>query len=220
METVVAEGSGKDSTRDDPYYPVYQQHRGKLEELLVDQSRSLDRSILTISSGALALSITFSDKLIASSGIVNSGLLFAAWMLFAVAILGTTLSFWTSGRSISKQIYLFDDFYVGHLEREEREWFWSTFTTWLGVGSVMMLILGIVLLSCFAYQNLPHQRTLAMNNENKMMTEKLQTHGAPTPSAPLRPQAQATQMVPQTPPTQMVQPSRPAAGDTQTQSEK
>ncbi len=146
-------GSEEDPS-EDRYYPVYQQHRGKLQEIWIDQSRELDKAVLTISSGALAISITFIDKIVHGHEILFPFFLLLSWLLFALTMFTTTLSFLTSRKSLGKQIDLYDDYYINNLPVERREKFYSFITTVLSVVSIICLVSGIASISYFAYANL------------------------------------------------------------------
>lgn len=80
----------------------YLQERRLLIDLKTDSERTLDRTILTLSGGALALSITFVNQIAPQPILV--GLLLAAWLFFTLSLLLTLLSFWFSQRAIERAL--------------------------------------------------------------------------------------------------------------------
>ncbi len=75
-------------------------------ELLIktenEMSKSFDRAMITLSAGALASSITFIDKLVASI-IAGRVYLILSWIGFVVALLSILISFLLSQSAFRKQ---------------------------------------------------------------------------------------------------------------------
>ncbi|MEZ5846000.1 MAG: hypothetical protein R3C70_04540 [Geminicoccaceae bacterium] len=176
---------------DPDYYPIYVEHRKKLQELAADQSRSLDKAVVTISSGALGVSVAFGDKILWNKNVIDSLFLAYSWSFFTASILFTSFSFWTSSMSIQRQIALFDKFYQENLDVEETEKLWSRFTKWLGVIAVLFMTLGIAFMGTFVFKNFPTENQSVEQfkgierDETKAFDKRSHdTNSAITPSKP------------------------------------
>jgi hypothetical protein len=76
--------------------------RNRLIETRTDQSKTYDQTILTFSAGAIALSITFVEKIAPTPAVPV--LLYVAWCFFGLAVLSVVLSFLASQRAFQLEI--------------------------------------------------------------------------------------------------------------------
>lgn len=83
-------------------YQLYLSERTRLSAGKQEQAKTYDQTILTYSAGAIALSITFLDKVIKNPN--ARGWLYTSWILFAVAMLSTLYSFLASQRAFEGEI--------------------------------------------------------------------------------------------------------------------
>jgi hypothetical protein len=88
-------------------YELYLTDRTRLASAKVEAAKSYDQTILTFSAGAVALSITFLEKLIQRPAV--TWLLYVAWILFGVAILATLYSLLASQRACADEICTLDE---------------------------------------------------------------------------------------------------------------
>ena len=88
---------------------VYQKTREDLLKRLLSNDENFDRSILTLSSAALGLSVAF-----LRGGTNNNcfAMLVLAWMGFLVAMVSTLVSFLASQKGIVKQLELAERYYL------------------------------------------------------------------------------------------------------------
>jgi len=144
----------EDGRREDkPASPMsrgeYLRERDAVYTEKLEASRSLDTTLITLSSGAVALSVTFLDK-IRPTSLFLSVVLVSAWILFLLSILLTSISHYASMRA--KDDYLdaldklyqggTDDFVVGRWEKATRRCNrWSLFCFTLGI--VMIGVFGV-----------------------------------------------------------------------------
>ena len=95
------------------------ERKGYLEErtLLIDAereaSRNFDRYILTLSAGALALSLAFVRELAPTPHSGSTILLAGVWLAFGLALIITLLSFLVSQTALRRQRDLLDRNYKG-----------------------------------------------------------------------------------------------------------
>lgn len=135
---------------DDPYYKTYVDHRNKLYELYVDQTKSLDKAILTLAGGAIGLSIVFLDKLADPDDKSNWWILYCSWAFLVLSIVLTMLSHFTSAKAILGQIDHLDTHYKSISEEEGRERWYAFVTRSLGLISILTFIIGIAGLLAFS----------------------------------------------------------------------
>jgi hypothetical protein len=122
---------------------------------LIDTQRKLnesyDKLLVTLSGGALALSIAFLKDVIGSNEIVNPSLLLISWACFVVslaAILGEILFGIHAHKNAIKQI---DDGTIYEQKVGGKSSNLSTILHWSAAAS---LLVGLVLISIFAFYNL------------------------------------------------------------------
>lgn len=125
-------------------------------KLLIDaereQSRSFDKAMLTLSAGALALSLTYmADFVVSPSG---QGLLYAAWILFSISLLATAWSFLISQSALRKQREILDAIH-GDKRRADRHSknTLGRVTNCLNLCSVIAFTVAVAMLAAFAILN-------------------------------------------------------------------
>lgn len=90
----------------DDYEKDLKNYRNKLQELEIKSSSSYDKAILTLSGGAIAISLTFVKSF---TNIISTCLLSTSWILWSISIVCMLSSFVTSQFSIRKAINHIDD---------------------------------------------------------------------------------------------------------------
>lgn len=145
---------------DEMHHQNYLDHVKTLTEIESQQIKSFDKSVLSVASGALGLSLLFSERL-APSVPVLSWLLYAAWGLLCLSILSTMLSFLLAAEASSKQREIFGKFYSEGFSGREAP---NPFTPWIGRLNWLSLILtclGVVCLTLFAISNFAERSKVA-----------------------------------------------------------
>jgi hypothetical protein len=142
---------------DDLKYQVYLDDRKTLINLKAEDSRLLDKSILTLSGGAFGISLAFLRQIAPDPESWSIGVLISSWVLFGISILTTLISLKTSQRACEKQIEILEgDSSQENDNQEERvvRNSASTLTNRLNYCSITSFIIGAVLLSIFSIVNL------------------------------------------------------------------
>lgn len=195
---------------------LYQRTRDDLLNRQLSNNENLDRSILTLSSAALALSVTFLN------GVGTSHcfpLLVIAWVGFVLAIVITIVSYLTSQRGITRQLQLAERYYLKSddsalMEKNvAAEW-----TDRCAKASAVFFVLAIVFLLTYFAVNFPNKsetKEMAKGSgrvDNAAAIPSLQKAeaGASIPSMQLAPTVERGASVPtiqpaQTAPTQGTQ---------------
>ncbi len=151
---------------------LYQKTREDLLKRQLSNNENFDRSILTLSSAALALSVTF----LRSSTMHNCfPILLFAWIGFLAAIVFTLISFLVSQQAISLQLENAEQYYLknddGAIEKKNPAAIW---TDRLAYASAIAFAFAIIFLLIFFANNLPHKKeSLSMSKEKKSETVNL-----------------------------------------------
>lgn len=160
-------------------YDVYLEERKLLIDAEREGARTFDKAILTLSAGALALSITFLEKVVPISKATTRWPLTASWIAFGVSIFLILFSFLTSQWACIKQREILDSEWldVPKQQKQNQKNRWTTATTVLNITSIFAFAAGITFFCYFTTANLPKEST---------MSEKSKDYGFTPPSAPVK----------------------------------
>ena len=193
-------------------------------EILIDElreaSRSFDQNMLTLSAGALGLSITFVN-LIAPNPQGTRYLIYA-WYFFIGSLLSTLISFLTSQSACRKQMINVD-----HMINDSKvelkcgwkyiiPWWmkknkakckdcyskncWSRVTLYLNILSITLFVLGVMSFAIFAGRSLANKEN-QKKEENKLATQ-INSNQTPQSTPNQLPNRDNRGFVPQTTPQQ------------------
>jgi TRAP-type mannitol/chloroaromatic compound transport system permease small subunit len=133
------------------------------ERLLASEqhyARSYDKWLLTLSGGALALSMVLCKDVVVGTP-QGTGWLLASWILFAAAILSTLACILLSHSAHEKDVELLDHLYGKHevdwqtqVHEKQGEQWGRKAIAWLNGMSLMFFTFGLCLLAYFASQNM------------------------------------------------------------------
>lgn len=112
---------------------------------------SFDKTVLSLSGGALGISFLFIKDVIGPHPIIHPGWLLSAWICWALSTLAVLSSFYTSNRALRKAIEQCDK---GTIHCEPPGGFFSRITRNLNKAGIFFLVFGIALMSAFVYTNL------------------------------------------------------------------
>lgn len=144
----------------------YLDERRLLIEGELDASSRLDKSLLTLSAGALGLSLTFWQYIAPDPAPDTIWRLGVSWAWFALAILLMIVSFWTSQLAFRRQRDILDTSYdrksneeedndasSNNQSNEQQHNCPSVWTDWLTGLALLFFIAGIAFLGWFALSN-------------------------------------------------------------------
>jgi len=143
------------------YLASVQAERNRFIASKSEQSKSYDQTILTFSSGAIALSLTFVEKITPSP--LYPWLLYASWIFFGLAVIAVIASFLFSQQAFQNEISYLDSVWNAVNKRESempqrvvnRH---TTATRRLNMASGSMFVAGIVFLVLFGATNWPSKQ--------------------------------------------------------------
>jgi hypothetical protein len=132
-------------TKVDPEHVKYGE---TLLQSMQESQDQYDKSIISLSSGALGISFAFIDKLIDMGHAHGKPLLLTAWIFWAAAICSTLVSFYVSQRAME----------LAYKKWQAKEYGftnpWDWLTRVLNIISGLTFLLGVIALISFVYMNL------------------------------------------------------------------
>jgi len=161
----------------DQLYGAYLNHRRYLIDAEGEAAKTFDRWLLTLSGGALGLSMAFARDIAFPAGAVGRWWLLAAWILLAVALMLGLVCILVSQKAHEDSRKKLDETAEEFAKKGTEAGFWAEVcrkqnrlwsppaVAWLNRCSILAFIAGIVLLSIFASKNLPDQES---NNGRKV----------------------------------------------------
>jgi hypothetical protein len=134
----------------------------------LEVSGRYDQWILTLSGGALAVSITFIEKIAPAPDVHTLHWLKWSWVLLVVSLLVVLVSLLTSQSAIREQRRELDKAFQ---DREPpayktRKWF-TCLTNLLNWGSALFFVAGVSCLCMFAFTNAPKQKEEQANDRRQ-----------------------------------------------------
>ncbi len=144
-------------------YAAHMDYRTRLEDALVEVSGRFTQWSLTLSGGALALSLTYVEKLNPSMN-ANRHLLIGSWLLLAISIVSNLFSLHCSTKATHKAIEISDQ-QLENWRKDHKSVFAnavnasSEWTTWLSMASLISFAVGIGFFCLFVFLCPPHVRT-------------------------------------------------------------
>ena len=134
---------------------MYETLKNELYERQLSNSESFDKSILSLSSAGLVISISFIKDIVPIE--LASGLLYLkmSWVLFCAAIISTILSLMSSQLGIDKQLTIAREYYIEKNDDAiSKKNIYSKITNWLNWSSGTAFVCSILLMVIFAMFNI------------------------------------------------------------------
>jgi len=131
---------------------TYLSERKTLIEIEIGSARSFDKAMLTLSAGALAISLTFIHDIAPSPKL--KFLLILVWFCLIASLFTTLLSFLFSVEACREQRKILNASYESD-QIKEQENIWDKRTGALNWCSILFFIIGVTFLFIFTLLNLP-----------------------------------------------------------------
>lgn len=202
---------------------LHDEYRRKVWEDSASQSESFDRYLLTLSGGALGLSITFLKDVVPLHNAVCIPLLIISWLCFIFCILITLVSFRLSIHALERTVPYLNEFYLeGNAEafNKHLESVWTKAVGWCAYAGIFFFVLGLFFTMLFVSANLLGGKAVSQENVTKVVSSGDVGKGVKPPSmVPLQEGVKPAPMTPvqSTPaPTQPTQ-TKPAPAPPQSQ---
>ena len=134
----------------------YTEAKRQVAEGPLSGAQQHDKAILTLSAGALALSVTFVEKIAAKPDPDTYFLLAWSWGLFVASIVSTILSFQSSMLAYRRHDKILDTlFSLEETDSNKLKNHWVYVTLTLNLVSLVLFVAGTVLLLAYSYENFP-----------------------------------------------------------------
>lgn len=135
---------------------IYDEYRRELTVKQNSNSENYDKSILTLSSAGLGLSLAFIKDIVPLARVHDHSMLLASWSFFAAAIVITLVSFQCSQRAIQRALDDAEKYYLKNIEEyQTKNNPWNTATSWLNSISGIAFVLAVLATAVFVFTNLP-----------------------------------------------------------------
>lgn len=131
----------------------YIDYRTRTLQSANEQIGKYDRSILLLSSGAIALSLAYLDKIIGQGTPVSVCLLAGAWTLFFLSLIAVVGSQFFGFKAAHFDLGQVDDLY-SNIEYQWKKNSWNFWVQLCNAASGFLFCLGAGSLLLFAYQNI------------------------------------------------------------------
>lgn len=152
---------------------VYNQICQRLEEGKLKNSELFDQAVLTLSSGALVLSMAFVKDIVPISRLIWTPALFLSWIFFAGTILSTLLSFISSQKAHEVQREYLDAYFIRNEEDAcDRPNKYSTITVRLNQISTGCFFLAVVVTIAFSWKNISREQEFSRQTSNPTVIEQ------------------------------------------------
>jgi hypothetical protein len=133
---------------------LYESARKEILDVKSQNMNNLGKSILTLSSGAIGVSLFFLKYNISSGFLQYKGYLFTSWVFLVASILFIVISYLLGGPSASKQLKLAEEYYLnGNDDYLKKKNIFDSCINILNLTGSLSFIVGIVLLLLFASTN-------------------------------------------------------------------
>lgn len=157
-------------TEDKERVRVYEKIREELTNIQTSNAENFDKSILTLSSAGLGISLVFLDKFINISEAQYKDLLYFSWVLFVSAIITTLVSFILGQKGIKVHLKYAEKYYLeedeGYLLKKNK---FQIFVDVYAYFTIIFFISAIIFLMIFVFINIPKgDTTMATENKNKI----------------------------------------------------
>ncbi|MCX6966983.1 MAG: hypothetical protein NTZ46_04250 [Verrucomicrobia bacterium] len=128
------------------------EYRGLLTKMEQESQADFDKTVLTLSGGALGLSFAFTKDVVGTENVIHTGFLLSAWIGWGLSSTVVLLSFFTSQLALRKAIRQLDD---GKLEQTDKErmerpggWY-DWLTARLNLAGLCLFLFGLAMMLVF-----------------------------------------------------------------------
>ena len=149
------EFNNQNAVSDEDQKPSTGDHLDEYVRQLIDSEKdaqdNYDKTILSLSSGALGISFAFIKDIVGTDPISNPSLLILAWICWVISMTSVLYSFYVSNRAFRKAI---DQAYKGHIFDEHPGGVFEKITNVLNVLSGSLFVVGLILIIIFVNYNI------------------------------------------------------------------
>lgn len=174
-------------------WDLHAQHKSRIWEDIQSSTDSFDQSLLTLSSGALGLSLAFIKDIVPLADAVWISLIFASWIAFALCILTTVTSFLLSVKANRQQLGYIDQYYIHRKDDALDKQSSSGYVKWLDgctLAGIVLFIVGLFCTIMFACKNVARYQ-MSEKGKSPIKIEAVQGGRQPVDMTPVTPASPA-----------------------------
>jgi hypothetical protein len=135
-----------------------QEYRSHLITSEQKAQEDFDKTVVSLSGGALGVSFAFLKDIIGDHPITNKGLLFSSWICWGLSITLVLFSYFTSHLALRKSIRQFDDAVknatIEKIYTQRPGGKFSLITAILNALGGLLFFVGVLLIATFVWHNL------------------------------------------------------------------
>lgn len=154
-------------------------HRKHLVAADQKSQEDFDKTVLSLSGGALGISFIFLKDVIGPNPIQSPALLFAAWVAWGASTFCVLVSYYLSHLAIRTTIRQIDQ---DTLHREKPGGRYTDVTAFLNAAGAVLFLVGVVTITLFANSNLKTEGTTNGSTQVSNTTTSASTAASPTPT--------------------------------------
>ncbi len=144
---------------------MYDAYRDDLRKRQLSNTENYDKTILTLSSSGLALSLTALKFAIPLATAEYLYLLKSSWWLFGATIFISIIAYWVGNNALNKQLEIAEEYYAKGIEDafSKRNWY-SNINDWLNRAAGFTFLIATFLIISFVTSNI-YYRESEMNDK-------------------------------------------------------
>lgn len=175
----MAEISGDDENREEraKHYAEYRKHLVTAEQ---KSQEDFDKTVLSLSGGALGISFVFLKDVIGPNPVSEPTLLFYAWAAWGGSTFCVLASYYLSHLALRNTIKQIDQ---DRLHKEKPGTFFSTATAFLNALGAILFLIGVCNITLFANANLKTKGATNVKTENSKPITSSATNPTAQPTA-------------------------------------
>lgn len=131
---------------------MLREYREKLLELEQQMQSSYDKAVMTLSGGALGISLTFIKDVASKTPLHAPNWLLCAWICWGLSITGVLFSFFSSSMALRRAVRQTD---IGTMYMEAVGGPWNIVTSILNPLAGLLFLLGVIAICVFVGGNVP-----------------------------------------------------------------
>lgn len=152
---------------------IYNTFRDDLLKRQLSNTENYDKSILTLSSAGLAMSLTVLKFIVPVEQANSLWLIKASWLSFLLSIILSLVAYLISNAAITKALQIAEDYYVNKEASAFNKSNWlSTLNNWLNYAVGILFSIAITAVVAFVIVNLNQEENL-MSNKDIEVTDQM-----------------------------------------------
>ena len=178
---------------------LHDEYRKKVWEDSVSGSENFDKYLITFSTGALALSLSFIKDIVPLKDAIWIPLLIVSWVAFILAALVTLISFRFSLSALERMVPVLHDYYLnGKPEAYDKHMddLRTRAIDWCAWGGLILFVLGLICTMIFVSGNIVRANEMAKKG-NPIRIDRIDSGSKPPAMTPVtqntKPEAHAGQ---------------------------